>query len=277
MLTPSSRRSASAVDRSWSEPHGIAVVGRPVPATPPDVEDLEIEPGMIVGVGKLHAAPAVPPPVPAVPAMPAAPHAPHFFHLPLARPGSSLPPPPPLAHPPAGTASFTAPPVPARRPTTTKSHDATWRVSPLPPPAASGPYEAVPHPDAPRPRVPRNWITIGTSAVATGVALAIVMALVSPRAPEIAPAPDSVAAAALPGPPAATEPPRTAVLAPGKKAAAKPLALPRPRIATNLGAKAAMPATKSPVTRARTAAPATKQAAKQPVAAKPRPGPVDAG
>jgi len=127
----------------------------------------------------------------------------------------------------------------------------------------------VPHPDAPRPRVPRNWITIGTSAVATGVALAIVMALVSPRAPEIAPAPDSVAAAALPGPPAATEPPRTAVLAPGKKAAAKPLALPRPRIATNLGAKAAMPATKSPVTRARTAAPATKQAAKQPVAAKP--------
>ena len=250
-MTPSRRRSAS-VDSSWSEPLGIAVVARPAPDINEEVEDMAIEPEMmigpemIVGVDDLPRPPATPPargsaiiPRPPIPTL----RQPSFLDIPLGKPGSF--------GPAKALATGTAISQVARRRTTTvgHGHDSTSIVSPLPPPAQSSTHRAMSGAAVPRARVPRNWVTIGASAIATGAALAIVMALVSPRAPAITPPPaTSVAVAALPAPAAATTPSPTRLAAPAKPTAVPPAPRSRQRVATRLETTPAPVATRPPAT-----------------------------
>jgi hypothetical protein len=250
-MTPAFRRSASAVDRSWSEPLGIAVVGRPASDISGDVEDLAIDPEMIVGIdelpgsrGTVSAAGSTIIPRPPIAALRGSPQ-PRFLDIPLGRPGTF--------GPVMATGTGTAPSLVSRRRTAAvgHGHDSTSIVSPLPPPARSRTYGAVPGAPEPRAWVPRNWITIGTSAAATGVAIALVMAMISSRAPAVAPppvTPGAMAAVALPGPSAATVPPRTKLPTPSKPTAVHPAPRPRPPLAAKLATKPAPPATKPPAT-----------------------------
>lgn len=227
--------------------------------------EIEIEPEMIVALDELPlsrptrsatANALVPPPAPV------APKAPSFFNIPIAGSSTSIPP-PVFARGPARGTSITTPRLFSKRPSAPKGPDSTWLVSPLPPPAPPSMHSAVLEASKPHRRVPRNWVTVGLSAVATGLASATILLLVSSRHPDVAPsrvAPDSVAPVAHPGSPPESAPPRAV---PSKQTAGKPAPRPRPRVATNLDAKLVTPATKPPATNLQTksAAPSAKKPA----------------